>query len=235
MTNPPPPSVAFDKEHAAAYDARWKPVSALSEALHLLARGALKDLPADARILCAGVGTGAEVLYLGKVFPGWRFVGFDPSAAMLEVCRARLESAGLGARCDLHHGFAGTLPASEPFDAATSFLVSHFLTDSGERGAFFRTLAQRLRPGGVLVNADLAPDKRDPGYPDLMRIWLATMSLAGMDEDKQAQYKKMFGEMVAAHTPEQVEALIAANGFSHPARFYQAGMIYAWLCRKAAV
>lgn len=234
MTHPPAASAAFDKQHAETYDDRWKPISALGEALHLLTRAALKDLPEDARILCAGVGTGAEILYLGKAFPGWRFAGFDLSEAMLEVCRARLDAAGLSGRCDLHHGPAETLPASAPFDAATSFLVSHFLTDTGERAAFFRTLAQRLRPGGVLVNADLAPDKSGAGYRELMRIWLQTLSLAGMDAAGMERYENMFGEMVAAHTPEEVEALIAANGFAATARFYQAGMIHGWLCRKSA-
>jgi tRNA (cmo5U34)-methyltransferase len=232
MTHPSP-SGAFDKEHAEAYDARWKPLSALNGALHLLSRAALEDLPPDARILCAGVGTGAEILYLGGIFPGWRFVGFDPSDAMLDVCRARVEAAGLAGRFDLHHGFIDTLPESAPFDAATSFLVSHFLTDAAERGGFFRALAARLRPGGVLLNADLAPDKDDPSYPRLMKTWLATMAIAGMDEAGRERYEEMFSKAVAAQTPDEVEALIAANGFDAPVRFYQAAMIYAWVCRKS--
>lgn len=232
MASPPRPEDAFNKEHAELYDARWKPLAAIGEALHLLARGALKDLPEDARILCAGVGTGAELLYLAKVFPGWRFVGFDPSAPMLDVCRARLKEAGFSDRCTLHHGYGDSLPPGDPFDAATSFLVSHFLIDAQARGAFFQTLAKRLRPGGLLLNADLAPDKADPSYPVLMGVWLETIALAGMDEAGRERYEKMFGVEVAAHAPASVETLIAENGFETPVRFYQAAMIYAWICRR---
>ncbi|PQA88213.1 class I SAM-dependent methyltransferase [Hyphococcus luteus] len=234
MADNQPPSQPFNKDHAEAYDARWKPLSPLSEAMHLLSRGALDGLADNARILCAGVGTGAEILYLGKIYPGWRFTGFDPSEAMLGVCRANLDAAGLSDRCELHHGVVDTLPQSAPFDAATSFLVSHFLTDTDERGAFFHAVAQRLRPGGVFVNADLAPDRSDSSYPALMDIWLNTLALADMDEAGRDRYEEMFGKAVAAHTPEEVEALIAANGFDRPVRYYQAAMIYVWAARKSA-
>lgn len=233
MKTPPPAlSLAFDREHASAYDERWKPVRALSEALHLLARGALTELPVNARILCAGVGTGAEMLSLGAAFREWRFVGFDPSGAMLDICRTRLADAGMLDRCALHHGYIETLAPGEPFDAATSFLVSHFITDAGARGAFFRAIAERLRPGGIFVNADLAAEREDPSYNGLMDVWLSTLSLAGMDEEKRRQYREMFGTAVAAHSPSEVESLIAANGFTAPIRFYQAALINGWVCRR---
>lgn len=232
MTTPSPHPVAFDREHAAAYDERWKPVSALAEALHLLARGLLTGLPEEARILCAGIGTGAEILSLGAAFPGWRFVGFDPSEAMLDVCGTRLTAAGLSDRCDLHCGYIETLPQGEPFDAATSILVSHFITDTAARGGYFRAIADRLRPGGMFVNADLAADRKDASFAELMDVWLATLSLAGMTGESRHQYKKMFGTAVAAHAPGEVETLIAANGFTKPIRFYQAALIRGWFCRR---
>ena len=230
MSSPGP--VAFDKEHAANYDAQWKPLAALSGALHLLTRSVLGNLPPNARILCAGVGTVAELLYLADAFPEWRFVGFDPAEAMLAVCRNRVEAAGVAARCELHHGYIETLPESEPFDAATSFLVSHFLTDTAERNAYFTAIADRLSSGALFANADLVPDFDDHGHEDLMQVWLGVMALAGSDAQRQEKYKEMFGKAVAAHTPQEVEQMIKAGGFTKPVRYYQAAMIQAWFCRR---
>ncbi|WP_232288441.1 class I SAM-dependent methyltransferase [Anaeromyxobacter sp. K] len=61
----------------------------MRDALHLVTRLALGELPAQARILCVGAGTGAELLSLAAAFPGWRFTAVDPSEPMLRRCRAR--------------------------------------------------------------------------------------------------------------------------------------------------
>ena len=135
-------------------------------------------------------------------------------------------------RFSLHHGLIDTLPDSAPFDAATSFLVSHFITDAEARGAYFRALAYRLAPGALLVNADLVPDLNDPAHKDLMALWLDTLALTGMDEKGRKNYLAMFGKTAAAHPPHEVEQLIAANGFTPPIRFYQAAMIHAWFCKR---
>jgi len=63
------PTAVFDKERASSYDTQYAKVAALSDALHLLMRVILSDLPAEARILCVGVGTGSELLSLAREFP----------------------------------------------------------------------------------------------------------------------------------------------------------------------
>ena len=222
MKSPSMTEAAFNKAHAAGYDDQWKALASIANALYLLMRGAFETLPEKARILCAGAGTGAEILYLAQTFPGWRFVGFDPSEAMLDVCRERLEAAGIADRCELHVGYVHELPESEPFDAATSILVSHFITDAKERAAYFQALSERIKPGGLFINADLAPDKTNPGFACLLDIWLGTIAVTGMTAEKREQYKTMFGETVAAHTPDEVETMLSENGFPAPVHFYQA-------------
>jgi len=226
------PSGAFNKEHAAEYDIRWKPLASITDTLHLFSRSALNTLPDDAHILCAGVGTGADILAFAETYPGWRFTGFDPSEAMLDVCKKRMDDAGLAGRYTLHQGYIEDLPPSEPFDGAVSFLVSHFITEEKERSGFYRAIADRLKPGALYLNADLAADFNDASFDDLMKIWLSTIAIAGMGTEGQANYRKMFGRDVAAHTPQQVEAMIAASGFTKPVRFYQAALICAWLAHK---
>src|SRR5690242_12207609 len=96
---PPGPSGFFDGAAAQAYDRRNDGLRPISDCLHFLMRLALAELPADARVLCVGVGTGAEILSLAKAQPGWSFFGVDPAGGMLEVARQRLGEIGLLDRC----------------------------------------------------------------------------------------------------------------------------------------
>jgi tRNA (cmo5U34)-methyltransferase len=120
-------TIVFDQRMASAYDERNAVWAAESEALCSLMRVVFAGLPANARILCVGAGTGSEILALVPAFPDWHFTAVEPSAPMLGVCRSRLEASGLSARCSIHEGFIDTLPAGEPFDAATCLLVSQFI------------------------------------------------------------------------------------------------------------
>ena len=92
-------SIVFDQERALSYDKRFAQLAPLRDALHLLIHAVLSELPADARILCVGVGTGSELIYLAQRFPEWRFTAVEPSAPMLEVCRRRTEECGIASRC----------------------------------------------------------------------------------------------------------------------------------------
>jgi tRNA (cmo5U34)-methyltransferase len=136
------PAVAFDQERAGSYDKRFAAIAPLRESLHLLTRAILADLPADARVLCVGAGTGLELLDLARAYPQWRFTAVEPSAPMLNVCRQKAAEAGVADRCMFHAGYLDTLPAAEPFDAATCFLVSHFILSRDERRDFFRQLVE---------------------------------------------------------------------------------------------
>jgi hypothetical protein len=57
----------------------------LQEALYLLMAAVLAEAPEDARVLCVGAGTGAEVIELARRRAGWRFTLVEPAAAMLEA------------------------------------------------------------------------------------------------------------------------------------------------------
>lgn len=113
-----------------------------------------------------GVGTGAEILSLASAYPGWSFVGVDPSEEMLAVGRRRLEQAGLLHRCELLQGYAQDAPRDR-FDAAVSLLVAHFV-EREHRCGFYSAIFDRLKPGGHFASAEISGDLAAPEFPEML-------------------------------------------------------------------
>lgn len=228
------PESLFNQDHAAAYDDRFSKLGALRDALHLITRFLLSQLPADARILCVGAGTGAEIAYLAEAFPGWRFTAVEPAPAMLAVCRQKMEDRGFAQRCDFHEGYLETLPTSQPYDAATSLLVSQFLLDIDERKAFFRGIAGRLRPKALLVAADLASEHGTDSADPLFVGWWEAMNHSSAGGKQFDEYRANMDRHVAILPPSEVESIIATSGFERPVEIFQTLLIHGWLARKAS-
>lgn len=223
----------FGKEHAANYDKSSEGLAAIKDALHLVAKIALMDLPDDSNILCVGAGTGAELIALAQSNPGWRFTALDSSEAMLDVCREKLDNEGLLSRCDFHHGYIDSLPSSKTYHAATSILVSQFLTRKADRVAFFQQIKRHLAPGGYLINADLARPMEDHCYRALMASWVKMHRYNGLSEAQAEASTSLWDTHVAVSVPEEVEAILVAGGFEHPMLAFQVLFIHAWVARVA--
>lgn len=225
----------FDKQ-AASYDQQWSKMAPINDALHLLTSAVLADLPPQAHILCVGAGTGAEILYLAQKFPEWRFTAVEPSTAMLDVFRRRAEEQGISSRCVFHAGYLDSLPSHGSFDAATAFLVSHFIQDRQARSAFFQSVAERLRPAGILVSSDLAGDVAAPDIQDLLDVWFRVMSGSGSLPSPEAikNMREAYSRDVAVLPPQDVRDIITRGGFDSPVLFFQAGMIHAWYAKRSA-
>lgn len=228
MSTSPTVSHAFDATHAEGYDRNLERILAIKATIHLLVRWQFSALPDHARILLAGAGTGAEARFLAPIFPGWRFILVDPSEAMLDVARRHAMTEGFADQCEFYTGLVASV-ATDPCDAATSVLVSHFLTDAAERQAYFAEIAGRLKPGGLLFNADLCADTEDPSYGALMDLWL---TVAGMPEERKASFRAAFGKGLAAHGPAEVQSMIARAGFSAPIPCFQATLIRGWVATR---
>lgn len=225
-------AIVFDKERASTYDTRVAKIASLRDALHLSIRLVLSELPADARILCVGVGTGLELIYLAQEFPQWQFTAVEPAAAMLNTCRQNAEAAGVESRCKWHEGYLDSLPALAPFDAATCLLVSHLFMQSEERRKFFSQIASRIRPQGYLVSADLAADMSTSAYQDLREVWTRMLKYAGYPDEDVEKFLASHGRDAAVLPPDQVEAIIASSGFDAPVLFLQTLFIHAWYARR---
>ncbi|MGJ4727936.1 class I SAM-dependent methyltransferase [Luteimonas sp. SDU101] len=221
----------FDQQ-AAGYDRQWAKTAAIRDCLYLLLEPLLSTLPDEARLLCVGVGTGQEMAHLAARFPGWTFTAVEPSGAMLERCRERAQAQGFADRCRFHEGFLETLPADAPFDAATCFLVSQFITDQEQRIGFFAQIARRLRAGGLLASTDLAAAVTSAAYEVLLPAWIRMMQAAEVSQESIDRIRAAYASDVAVLPPAEVEAIIAAGGFGAPARFFQAGLIHGWLSAR---
>jgi tRNA (cmo5U34)-methyltransferase len=224
--------------HAEAYDQQQQGLRPLMDLLHAVLVAGLMELPTEAKILVAGAGTGAEVRMLARRFPTWRFTLVDPSAPMLAVAKRHAEAEGFVDRCTFHHGFVSSRQ-ERGFDAATSILVSHFLTDATERQAYFEAIAARLQPSAPLFNADLCARREDPAFDVTMDLWLRIRQGPSDSQPTPANnhapgsdFRAVFGTKVAVHGPEEVEAMMRRAGFTEVTLCCQALLIRGWLARR---
>ncbi len=222
----------FTKEMSQAYDEKNRRLAPIADNMHFLIRLLLKELPAQARILCVGVGTGAEILSLAKDNPGWSFLGVDPSASMLEVCAERLKEAGVADRCELVHGYTQDLPEGEIFDAALSILVAHFVSKT-DRIGFVRNISSRLRKGGMLVNTEISCDLNSPDFPQMLKGWEQVQKLMGATPESLASLPKQLKDVLTVLDPNETEHLLQKGGISRPFRFFQSLMIVGWVGMKS--
>lgn len=227
-----PSPVPFGPEHAAQYDKQFAKLAPMRDALHLIVGAIFSQLPAGARILCVGAGTGLEVAYLAEKFPLWRFTAVDPSGPMLDVCRRRTQELGISSRCEFHEGYIDSLPLGEPFDAATSLLVSQFILAKENRIHFFRNIAERLKPGGLLANADLASDITSDLYESLLAVWLRLMKGADISPEMIENFRTAYSRDVALLPADEVSGIIQSGGFEMPVLFFQSVLIHAWYAKK---
>lgn len=222
----------FDRM-ASGYDGKLARMAPINNGLYFLLESVLAELPHKARILCVGVGTGAELIHLAAAFPGWRFTALEPSAAMLEACRKRVDEAGLSSRCSFHHGYLESLPVDEPHHAATCFLVSQFILDAEARSDFFRQIADRLVPGGILVNADLSADVASRDYDELLAVWQRVMATSAVSAEALDRMKSGYAKDVAILPSADVASIIERGGFDRPVEFFQAALVRGWFARRA--
>ena len=227
-------STLFGQERATTYDQAQARVAPIMDALRLLVCLSFSDLPPEARILCVGVGTGAELFALAAAYPRWSFTAVEPAAPMLETCLHKAAELGVADRCKFHLGYLDSLEDAGPFDAATCLLVSHFLTDRKERIAFFGQIATRLRPGGLLASADLAADLDSPAFATLLPIWRKMLIHSGQPVEVVESYLAALRGGVAVLPPPEVASIIEAGGFREVTAFFQSLLIHGWISRRAA-
>ncbi|MDF3838353.1 class I SAM-dependent methyltransferase [Cupriavidus basilensis] len=217
------PSTVFSDAAASDYDDRVpRLVPGYALAHDLMAATFASLLPADARLLLAGCGTGNELLRLAAGGPRWRFSALDPSAGMLAVARRKAQGAGCESRVAFHATTLDQMPAGL-HDAAVAALVLHFIPDDGGKAAFLSALAQRLRAGGALVLLDYEP------VPLLARAYGQWLQATGLERTAVDAVLAKTGTQWHPVTDTRLRALLLESGFEPPRLIFKALGFQAWL------
>ena len=196
-------------------------------ALHRMTHVLLAEsVPADGEVLVLGAGGGLELSAFAQAHPGWRFVGVDPSAPMLELARETLGADG--SRTELMEGLIEDAPL-RGFDGATCILTLHFL----DRDARLRTLRElflRLKPGGVLVVAHHSYAREESLH--WLRRSAAFASANGVVSEQDEAGIAAMAAKLPALSPKDEVALLEAAGFVDVELFYAALSFRGWVARR---
>ncbi len=176
---------------------------------------------AAAEVLVAGCGTGAELQEALAQRPDWRLTAIDPSGAMLDEARSRLEgAAAISWRQSTAEALADDPACRGRFAGALSVLVLQSLPDDGSKLAFLTALARSLQPGGQLVLVDLMQPSLPSLQGQLTAAWLAFQRASGL----QASAEELAPFTHGLHPVglARLTSLVNAAGFGDPARIFQA-------------
>ena len=130
------------------------------------------------RVLDLGCGPGLMAAQILSAYPSASLTAFDLTAEMLEACRSRLgKNPSVTYQVgDFRNGAFGS-----DYDLIVASLSLHHLTLS-ERPGFFKRALDSLRPGGVLISAEVIVDEDAEVRQQQYALWRRFMSENGEDE-----------------------------------------------------
>jgi len=116
------------------------------------------ELAPGARVLDIATGTADLALVAVRAADAVTVVGVDPSRAMLDVGREKVERAGLAGRIELREGDAQALPfEDDSFDAT---MVAFGIRNVPDRLRAASEMRRVTRPGGRVAILELAEPRR---------------------------------------------------------------------------
>lgn len=164
------------------YAARFEALARSGKNVHGEARFCAALVPAGARVLDAGCGTGRVMIRLAEL--GYDCVGVDLDASMLAV--ARKQAPGLPwFRSDLAEFEPDSLGIAGDFDLVVAAGNIFPLLAPGTESAVVERLSAALRPGGLLVAGFGLDEAHLPVLPSLTLSdydeWCAAAGLTAVD------------------------------------------------------
>ncbi|HEX3759278.1 MAG TPA: class I SAM-dependent methyltransferase [Kofleriaceae bacterium] len=177
---------------------------------------AARDAP---YVIDLGAGTGALGGAILDRVPRARVRFLDIDPAMLEVAGARV--AAHGARAELCKGaFDDPLPAC---DVVVASLALHHVPERDRKRALYARVHDALRPGGVLLVADITVHETGLAHDHMYGAWIASMASHGIaGPEARALLAQWAGE--DRYYPLAAElAMLAAGGFARPECFWKHG------------
>ncbi len=176
-------------------------------------------LPAGGLVVDLGAGTGALSVAILDALPSARVLLVDVDPSMLEVARARV--APHADRAELRRAaFADPLPQC---DAVVASLALHHVADLADKRALYRRIHDALRPGGVLLIADVTVHEDGPERRRVFAEWSTAMQAHGITAaEAERNFAQWAGEDRYYPLLAELGALAAA-GFPRPESFWKHG------------
>jgi len=187
-----------------------------------------ESVPAEGTVLVLGAGGGLELKVFADAQPGWRFIGVDPSAEMLDLARSTL--GPLVSRVEFVEGVIDAAPIG-PFDGATCLLTLHFLP-AHERLHTLRGLARRLKPGASLVVAHHSVPQDEEGKMRWLRRYAAFAFASGAGSQDTSKVVEAIATRLPMLSPEQDAQLLREAGFDDVELFYAGFTFKGWVASR---
>jgi len=187
-----------------------------------------ESVPAEGTVLVLGAGGGLELKVFADAQPGWRFIGVDPSAEMLDLARSTL--GPLVSRVEFVEGVIDAAPIG-PFDGATCLLTLHFLP-AHERLHTLRGLARRLKPGAPLVVAHHSVPQDEEGKMRWLRRYAAFAFASGAGSHDASRAVEAIATRLPTLSPEQDAELLREAGFDDIELFYAGFTFKGWVASR---
>ena len=116
------------------------------------------DVRPDHTVVDVGFGSGAQDVLFARAFAFERLIGFNISERQVRAATERAARAGLADRLTFRLGEAEVLPGLDA--ASVDRLVAVECAFYFDRPRFYRRAAEVLKPGGLLVLADIQLSER---------------------------------------------------------------------------
>jgi len=168
------------------------------------------ELEAGARVLDIATGTADLALVAARAAEAVTVVGLDPSRAMLDVGREKVERAGLAAHIELREGDAQALPFDD--DSFDATMIAFGIRNVPDRLCAAREMRRVTRPGGRIAILELAEPRGGLLGPaarfhvHTVVPWLGAL-LSGANE-----YRYLQRSIAAFPPPEQFAELLGEAG-----------------------
>lgn len=207
------------------------------DALYRLMRAAIETtLPDGVAVLILGAGGGREIEALSESRLNFQMTAVDPSEPMLNLARSYAKQYQVEDRVDFVHGLIDDVPLSDQqpaaaYAAATSMLVMHFIDDDGSKRAYLRAIRRRLRPGAVLVLADVCFESAEE-FTALQPLFLQHAELVGLPEQQARLAPEMIAQLPVIG-PTRTLRLLSEAGFASARPLFQTLWYRAWWCHAA--
>jgi len=188
-------------------------------------------IPADARIIDLGGGTGALSAAILERLPRANLELRDIDPAMLEKARARLAGHAGAGRLTLRRGsFYDPLPEVE---AVVASLALHHIPEFDRKAEVYRGICRALKPDGVFLNLD-AVVSSDPAIAEqTYAAWTRSMKEHGIDEEAARGHLAAWAKEDRYFSVHEELAALASAGFRRPECFYRRGPVAVLCARKS--